>query len=146
MGRGDYSPLWRGLPTLRQKCTQFNHSLRIPRFQSWEKSMYVLCSNAQFLLYRKSGHRRNGDARLFTMLNARIQLRVSTDYYLMLCACYEAGWGQMYKVTNRLLNLAVAAVFFVGYHKYESVEIRWTLIIIAWHMTICTLDFSLLRI
>lgn len=30
----------------------------------------------------------------------------------------------MYKVTNRLLNLAVAAVFFVGYHKYESVEIR----------------------
>ena len=32
MGRGDGSPLWRGLPTLRQKCTQFNHSPRIPRF------------------------------------------------------------------------------------------------------------------
>lgn len=41
MGRGDDSPLWRGLPTLRQKCTQFNHSLRIPRFQSWEKSTKV---------------------------------------------------------------------------------------------------------
>ena len=38
MGRGDGSPLCRGLPTLRQKCTQFNHLLRIPRFQSWEKS------------------------------------------------------------------------------------------------------------
>ena len=29
----------------------------------------------------------------------------------------------MYKVTNRLLNLAVAAVFVVGYHKYSRVTL-----------------------
>ena len=29
----------------------------------------------------------------------------------------------MYKVTNSLLNLAVVAVFFVGYHKYSRVTL-----------------------
>ena len=50
MGRGDGSPLWRGLPTLRQKCTQFNHLLRIPRFQSWEKSSCKIGTIRHFII------------------------------------------------------------------------------------------------